>query len=64
MKNDSETINLEALETVNNDAHLHRTIEIIPGEYITCQSLIKQYYRLKNELKECEMKGNGLNKVS
>lgn len=45
------------LETINDNAHLDGVIEIKSGEYVTCQTLIEQYHRLKMWLKECEMKG-------
>ena len=42
----------DTLSAINNNPHMEGNIELEPGKYISSQSLIEEYHRLKDELKE------------
>ena len=44
----------DTLTAMNNNPHMEGNIEIEPGEYITAQSLLKEYHGLKDKLKKKE----------
>ena len=42
----------DTLTAMNNNPHMEGSLEIERGEYVTVQSLLKEYHRLKDKLKK------------